>query len=46
LHFREIDRKLELPPGIAKRLLNGVAERYGLKPEVEMDNLVRYKADQ
>jgi hypothetical protein len=44
LHFREIDRKLELPPGTAKRLLNGVAERFGLKPEVEMDNLVRYKA--
>jgi len=46
LHFREIDRKLDLPLGTAKRLLNGVAKRYGLKPEVEMDNLVRYKADQ
>ena len=44
LHFREIDRKLDLPPGTAKRLLNEVAERYGLKPEIEMDNLVRYKA--
>ncbi|MDD1632861.1 MAG: hypothetical protein LUP91_11745, partial [Methylococcaceae bacterium] len=46
LHFREIDRKLDLPPVTAKRLLNVVAERYGLKSEVEMDNLVRYKADQ
>lgn len=44
LHFREIDRNLDLPPGTAKHLLNGVAERYGLKPEVEMDNLIRYKA--
>lgn len=42
LHFREIDRKLDLPPGTAKRLMNSVAGRYGLVPEVEMDNLVRY----
>ena len=44
LHFRETDRKLDLPPGTAKRLMNVVAKRYGLEPEVEMDNLVRYKA--
>jgi len=31
LQFREIDRKIDLQPGTAKRLLNGVAERYGLK---------------
>jgi len=43
LHFREIDRQLDLPPGTAKRLLNGIANRYGLKPEVEMENLVRFK---
>lgn len=42
LHFREIDRKLDLPPGTSRRLMNSVAARYGLVPEVEMDNLVRY----
>lgn len=44
-HFREVDRKLDLPPGTAKRLMNSVAERYGLQPSVEMDNVVRYKTD-
>lgn len=43
IHFREVDRRLDLPPGTAKRLMNVVAERYSLEPEVEMDNLVRYK---
>ena len=41
-HFRDVDRKLDLPQGTAKRLLNVVADRYNLEPEVEMDNLVRY----
>lgn len=45
LHFREIDRRLELPSGTAKRLMNDVAKRYGLHPELETDNLVRYKTD-
>lgn len=45
LHFREIDRNQDLPPGTAKRLLNGIANRYGLKPEVEMENLVRFKTN-
>jgi len=43
LHFREIDRELDLPPGTAKRLMNSIAQRYGLVAKVEMDNLVRYK---
>lgn len=43
LHFREVDRKLDLPPGTAKRLMNSVAERCDLQPFVEMDNVVRYK---
>lgn len=43
IHFRQVDRTLELPPGTAKRLLNAVAARYGLKPEIEKDNIVRYK---
>ncbi|WP_415259463.1 hypothetical protein [Thauera phenylacetica] len=42
VHFREVDRKLDLPPGTAKRLLNTVAERYRLTPELELDNVVRY----
>lgn len=42
IHFRDVDRKLDLPQGTAKRLLNVVAARYNLEPEVEMDNLVRY----
>jgi hypothetical protein len=42
LHFRVIDRRLDLPPGTSRRLMNSVAARYGLVPEVEMDNLVRY----
>lgn len=45
LHFRDIDREFELPRGTARRLLNGVAERYGLAPVLETDNLVRYSTD-
>ena len=43
VHFREIDRRLDLPPGTAKRLLSKVAERYDLKPKMERDHIVRYK---
>ena len=43
LHFRDIDRILDLPPGTAKRLLNIVAGRYSLKPTLEKDNIVRYE---
>jgi len=42
LHFREIDRKVDLPRGTAQRLLNRVADRYNLKPALETENLVRY----
>ena len=42
LHFREIDRSLDLQRGTARRLLNKVAERYNLSPHLETDNLVRY----
>ncbi len=45
IHFREVDRRLELPPGTARRLLNRVAERYGLAPELEDRNIVRYTRD-
>ena len=44
VHFREIDGRLELPPGTARRLLNSVARRYGLTPAMEKGNIVRYKS--
>lgn len=44
IHFRQVDRTLDLPSGTAKRLLNIVAARYGLKPLIEKDNIVRYKS--
>lgn len=43
LHFREIDRKLELPPGTARQLVVPVAERYNLEPTLLTDNVVRFK---
>ncbi len=46
LHFREIDRELELPPGTAKRLLKKVATRYGLVPLYQNENVIRFKTRQ
>lgn len=43
LHFRQIDRSLDLPPGATRRLLNAVAERYNLVPSLEDQNIVRYQ---
>jgi hypothetical protein len=43
LHYREIDRSLDLPSGTARRLLNSVAERYDLIPLLEDQNIVRYQ---
>ena len=45
IHYRSLDTQLELPPGTSKRLLKTVAERYDLKTELELDNIVRFKAD-
>lgn len=45
VHFRQVDKRLDLPAGTAKKLLNTVAERYGLVPVMETDNLVRYQLD-
>lgn len=42
LHFREIDRRLELPPGTAKQLIKQVALRYGLVPVQEGENIIRF----
>lgn len=43
LHCRQIDRKLELPPGTARRLLKDVAARYKLVPDYENENVIRFK---
>ena len=43
IHFRDIDRNLDLPPGAARRLLNKVAERYELEPKLESEHIVRYE---
>ena len=42
LHFRQVDKDLELPPGTAKRLLDSVAERYNLVPYYQTDNVIRF----
>jgi len=42
LHFKQIDRDLGLPPGTGKRLMTRVAERYGLKPEYQSENTIRF----
>jgi len=43
VHFRQIDKNLELPPGTARRLLVLVAERYNLMPYQQTDNIIRFK---
>jgi len=43
LHYKQIDRRLNLPPGTAKRLLKVVAMRYQLAPELDNENVVRFK---
>jgi len=44
VHFRELDKRLDLPPGTARRLLITVAAEYGLEPELVKDNIVRFRA--
>lgn len=43
LHFRQIDKELQLPPGTARQLLVSVAERYNLQPELLTDNVARFR---
>ena len=43
LHFKQVDKRLELPPGTAKRLLVTVAERYNLVPSYQTENVIRFK---
>jgi len=42
LHFRQIDKELELPPGTSRRLLIRAAARYGLEPMYQSENTVRF----
>lgn len=42
VHFRAVDKQLDLPPGTAKRLLLQVAVKYGLEPELLKENVVRF----
>jgi hypothetical protein len=44
LHYNDIDRNLDLPPGTAKRLLKAVAERYRLEVAYESENMVRFRS--
>jgi hypothetical protein len=44
LHFRQVDRQLNLPPGTAKRVLVSVAKRYKLVPSQETENIIRFKS--
>jgi hypothetical protein len=43
LHFRQIDRTLDLPPGTARRLIKSVAERHSLTFEHESANVIRFR---
>lgn len=43
IHFRQVDKDLELPSGTARRLLVLVAERYNLAPYQQTDNIIRFK---
>jgi hypothetical protein len=45
LHYREVDQRLDLPPGTAKRYLIDVAARYGADVEEEWENRVRLHLD-
>lgn len=43
IHFSQIDTKLDLPPGSAKRLLIPVAKWYSLVPASQWANMIRFK---
>jgi len=42
IHYRDIDEKLKLPPGISKKYLKEVANRYNLEPCQEWENSIRF----
>jgi len=43
VHFRQLDKKLDLPPGTSRRLLISAAAPYGLEPAVVRENIVRFQ---
>lgn len=43
IHYRDLDQRLELPPGTSKEHLKKVAERYDLIPEQEWENSIRLR---
>jgi hypothetical protein len=43
IHYQQLDEKLNLPPGTSKTLLKRVALRYGLIPESEWENSIRFE---
>lgn len=43
IHFRQIDKRFNLPPGTAKRLLVDTAKDFGLIPSLLKENIVRFK---
>jgi len=43
VHYHMLDNELKLPPGTSKRLIKDVAKRYGLIPDKEWDNSIRFK---
>lgn len=44
VHFKQIDKGFDLPPGTAKRLLKEVAARNGLEISTEQENIIRFMA--
>ena len=45
IHFRNVDKKLDLPPGTAKKYLTSIVASYNFIPEKETSNTVRYMRD-
>ena len=43
VHFRQLDKRLDLPPGTSRRLLIPAAAAYGLEPALLRDNIVRFQ---
>lgn len=43
LDYHILDNGLKLPPGTSKRLIKEVAKRYGLVPDKEWENSIRFK---
>jgi hypothetical protein len=43
VHFRQLDKKLGLPPGTSRRLLIPAAAPYGLEPSLLSENIIRFQ---